>query len=132
MQPLVRDGDILLVSPANGQNIRPGDAVLFINQFGRAVLHRVIRKKRQEGKWFFWLQGDQAATIDGIIPQEQILGKLTSLERNHITIAMGEPGLRLLNVLMALRSRLRMVNRQPNSHFSSIISRLFIFNKYLS
>lgn len=131
MHPLVRNDDILMVNPVNPQDIRLADAVMFTNDFGRAVLHRVIRKKHQDGIWFFWLQGDQAHSIDGIIPQEQILGKLTRLERDNYSINTNEPIFRLLSVLVVIRARFRLGRTIPYKLFSNFINRFKVFNRYI-
>ena len=131
MQPLVQNGDILMVHPANPRDIWVADAVLFLDDSGRVILHRVIRRKHQDGNWHFWLQGDQACAIDGIIPQAQILGKLTSLERDTFFIQTNQPVYRLLSMLVVLRARCRLGGTIPYVLLSKLIKWLKLFSRYV-
>jgi hypothetical protein len=107
MQPLVRDGDCLLVCPVDGCSIRVGDVVFCSSEPGRVVVHRVVRRQSGPDGWRFLVQGDQVRQPDGWILSPQLYGRVTALERAGLDIDLHRPGLRFLGWFAALRSRLR-------------------------
>ena len=104
MQPLVRDGDCLLVQPVEAGRVRVGDVVLCSSQADHVVVHRVLRRQPGLEGYVFLVQGDQVAQPDGWIPQAQVYGRVTALERAGITINMHQPLAKVLGWLTALRS----------------------------
>lgn len=76
MIPFIRDGDLVLVSPAEGSEVRVGDVICYREPPGRLFLHRVIR--REAGR--FVTKGD-ALVVSEVISQGQVLGKVVAIER---------------------------------------------------
>jgi len=131
MHPMVRDGDVLLVKAVKPSMIKVPDVVLFVNDLGYAVVHRVIRKRNHQGIHWFTLQGDQAGQIDGIFPQNQIMGKLISLERNGDTVETCEPAYRWLGFMAAVRSRLGIKQEKASIIFTKLMKRIALFRQYM-
>jgi signal peptidase I len=131
MHPMVRDGDVLLVKAVKPSMIKVPDVVLFVNDLGYAVVHRVIRKRNHQGIHWFTLQGDQVGQIDGIFPESQILGKVISLERNGGTIETCEPAYRWLGFMAAVRSRLGIKQEKASIIFTKLIKRMALFRQYM-
>jgi len=78
MSPFIRNGDVLTVSPLSG---RPhlGDVVAFVKQeTGRLAIHRVVGT----GAGHCLIRGDNASRDDGYVPEANILGRITKVERN--------------------------------------------------
>lgn len=86
MSPFVRDGDVITVSPLSGASLRFGHVVAFIDPgTGKLVVHRVVG--RCGGAWF--IQGDNIAENDGLIPEANLLGRVTRIERAGKRIFFG-------------------------------------------
>jgi len=103
MQPLVRDGDVLLIKPVNPATIRPGEIVLFQSQRERVIVHRVLRKRVNHTGVAFLVQGDQAAQPDGWISQDHIFGRLVEITRGQRRIQLRQPAMRLLSWMAVQR-----------------------------
>jgi signal peptidase I len=78
MRPSIRDKDILTLSPLQGMAPLPGEVAAFRRpRANRLILHRVIKRK---GKSYFF-RGDGQHHIDAYIPEENIIGVVTGVER---------------------------------------------------
>lgn len=88
MRPFIKDGDVITISPLSGSKPRLGDIAVFIRpQTGKIVIHRVVRKSGGS----FLIKGDNVSQTDGFISLENILGRVTRIERNgrRLNIGMG-------------------------------------------
>jgi signal peptidase I len=114
MLPLIQAGDFLLVKPVAPCQIRVGDVVLFITEEGRPLVHRVIKRQKRAQCYSFLLKADQALEEDGLIAQEEVLGRLESVERAGREISMRSLAYRMLGLGLAWRSRgkLRLTARR--------------------
>jgi len=78
MHPTIRDGDIVTVSPLGGSCPGPGEVVAFrLPEQTKLVIHRVIKVIAKR----YLLRGDNGAFADGWIPGENIVGIVSSVER---------------------------------------------------
>ena len=119
MVPIIRQGDMLLITPLAGGAIRVGDVVFFADKHGRMVLHRVIRIRQHESGHRFLLQADNSIQADGWISLEAIYGRLASFERTGEHFSMSRSSMRLLSLWMVFNLRhqlnrynhLRLTNR---------------------
>lgn len=105
MLPLIQAGDFLLVKPVAPYQIRVGDVVLFITEEGRPLVHRVIKRQKRAQCYSFLLKADQASEEDGLIAQEEVLGRLESVERAGREISMRSLAYRMMGLGLAWRSR---------------------------
>jgi uncharacterized repeat protein (TIGR01451 family) len=71
MSPVIRDGEMVYVKPASGENLHRGDIVLIKGDNGFR-LHRLIRADR--GRDVFITRGDCGLQDDPSVSREQILG----------------------------------------------------------
>jgi RimJ/RimL family protein N-acetyltransferase len=79
MTPLIRDGDVVTIDPMDRSDPRVGEVVAFVDSGGRGLaLHRVVARK--EAGWL--LRGDNCRESDGVVPRDQILGRVVRVERN--------------------------------------------------
>jgi hypothetical protein len=91
MTPFIRDGDVITVAPLQQDLPDMGEIVAFVRpQGGKLVVHRVVACQDQT----VFIQGDNQRYngidyADGIIPQENLLGKVTSIERNGKKVWLG-------------------------------------------
>ena len=81
MVPAIWPGDSLVVEPATGSNVAPGDIVLFSNAY-RFVAHRVVEKKGDADTGRVLTRGDAMAIADAPIKSREILGKVSFIVRN--------------------------------------------------
>jgi signal peptidase len=132
MHPLVRDGDILLVSPLPPGGVKIGDIVLCTTGNGQVLVHRVLRKQRAAGSLAFLMQGDQAMVPDGLIPAEQVHGKLTEIERSGRVLQMTSPAVRFLGLIMVCSQRVGLRQSFVAKVASGLIKRLPGFSSYLN
>lgn len=91
MTPFIRDGDVITVVPLQQTLPRVGEVVAFMRpQGGNLVVHRVVARRAEA----VLIQGDNQGAngldySDGIIPQENLLGRITRIERNGHAIWLG-------------------------------------------
>ena len=76
MIPFIWDGDLVLVSPADGSDILVGDVICYGTAPRRLLLHRVIRR---DGEGLV-VKGDALAFTELVSPG-QVLGKVVAIER---------------------------------------------------
>ena len=100
MLPLLRDGDVVTVTPAARTEARVGDVICYEARPGRLVVHRVIARVRER----LLAKGDALSASDSVdLPL--LLGKVTAIERRGTMKRLDTRGARLCNRLMALLSR---------------------------
>lgn len=86
MSPFLMDGDVLTVSPCYGTPPTYGDIVAFVHPLtGRLVVHRIVGRKGD----LFLIRGDNSTEGDGLVPQADILGRVTGVERNGRRVLLG-------------------------------------------
>jgi hypothetical protein len=78
MAPRLRDGDVVIIEPLADTAVRFGELLLFRDAGGALVLHRVLRR------WRGHLQtgGDASIRLDPAITREQVLGRVSRIERD--------------------------------------------------
>lgn len=85
MSPFIRDNDIVTVSPPL-PSVHFGMPVAFIHpESKKLVIHRVVGKNTHA----YLIKGDNVFSPDGLIPQENILGYVSKIERNGRKIFVG-------------------------------------------
>lgn len=131
MQPLVRDGDVLFVKPAKARPIRTGDIVLCRTDPENLLVHRVIRKKKSERGSRFLVQGDQVDQPDGWIPQEQVFGRLVSIERTGKQFELDNFKMKILSFFAVIRSRWHAKDCKITHQFVALVKKIPIFSQYL-
>jgi signal peptidase I len=101
MSPFIQSGDILTISPPGGRPPRIGDVFAFTrSDSGRLVIHRIIA--RRGAGWI--LQGDNSRISDGIIRNDQLIGRVTTVERRGRPVRFGlERGRRIVPWLVRLK-----------------------------
>lgn len=87
MAPLIRDGDVITLAPLAAGAPRPGDVVAFVRpETGQLVVHRVVSRRGRVWR----IRGDSnAAACDDLVPDENLLGRVTRIERQGRPVRMG-------------------------------------------
>jgi hypothetical protein len=123
MYPTIRDGDILTVTPIGTASITIGDIILYRHKSG-VTAHRVVRTLKQSEEdslrtpqgsqnrsssetLRFFLRGDAAVVFDDPVGADQILGKVTLVERSGRRINPYTRSAKILFSTRRLASRLR-------------------------
>ena len=123
MEPLIRSGDKIFISPVEKDSIQLGDILAFVHpQDGRVLAHRVVRIG--DGK--FYCKGDNInAQSDGWIPWEDVLGRVERVQRDgkdhHLGLGVEKKLIALLSrrkSLVPLLNILRRVKRMLAKPFS--------------
>lgn len=132
MHPLVRDGDVVLVAPLKQEKIHKGDVVLFTIGNGRAILHRVVRIRKNRGEDFFLIQGDHNNHSDGYFSKENIHGLMIGVERGELQISAKRFVYRNLGKLASLYLQINRNNSKPYVMVFKILKQLPLLRQYLS
>lgn len=102
MDPFIRDGDVITVSPLGEDSPGIGDVVAFVQkEFKKLLIHRVIRIKTN----LYFMKGDNAGDGDNPVPRENLLGLVTRAERGCKRVFIGLGPERFLIALLT-RERL--------------------------
>jgi signal peptidase I len=107
MLPWVRPGDIARIGKVLTGAIRCGDVVLFRRE-NRLFVHRIIEKGGSLDAAEFRAKGDAHPTCDGVVEQQELLGRVVWLYRSGRRINLDAPcqiALGLLISQLSLRSR---------------------------
>jgi hypothetical protein len=132
MQPLLRDGDVLLVQPMGSRPVQLGDVVLCSGEAGHVVVHRVVRRLAGPDSPLFTVQGDQLPRPDGALRGVQVYGRVVAIERSGAHIALDWPLMRMLSVLAVLRSRWNLGRLIWPPLVSRLVKRLPVLSRYLA
>ncbi len=86
MTPFIRDGDVVTIAPIGPAGPRLGDVLAVeLAQGSLLVIHRVVR--RVDRGWL--LRGDNAMAPDGVVPPEQVLGRVVRVQRLGREVRLG-------------------------------------------
>lgn len=86
MSPFIKDGDVITVCPVYEKSIRPGDVGAFVRSHReRMVVHRIVGDKGN----YFTVMGDNTRHSYELISKENILGRVTSVDRNGKKVSLG-------------------------------------------
>jgi hypothetical protein len=86
MSPFIKNGDFITVSPFYKIPPRVGDVVAFSSErAGSPIVHRVVGKS---GKCLL-VKGDNASHAHDLVPETNILGRVTQIERDGKKVSFG-------------------------------------------
>lgn len=63
--------------------LKKGDVILFYTKTGQLIAHRLVSIKIVNNQRLFQLKGDTNLGFDQLIGEDQILGKLVSVQKKH-------------------------------------------------
>jgi hypothetical protein len=87
MAPFIRDGDVITVTPVMARSPRVGEVVAFVHpEGGRLVVHRMVGRR---GKDVVILGDNDSACKKLEVPRENLLGRVTRIERNGHGVWLG-------------------------------------------
>jgi signal peptidase I len=106
MHPFIRDGEVISVKPIKGSNIMIGDIIFYRALWGGIFAHRVIKKHRENNNMILITKGDANLNFDPPVHEDNIIGKVTAIEKNNVTIKLDSKILQLTNYIIATSSLL--------------------------
>lgn len=121
-----------MIRPLDHEKIRPSNVVLFMDASHIPMVHRVIRRKRLEGRLVYSTQGDHLSNEDGNISQDNILGKLIAVERGGLKIEQDDPIIKVLGYFATVRSLLHRKPRKLSRGIAKFIKKIPFFGQYLN
>jgi signal peptidase I len=82
MAPFIKSGEIVILHKVPTDSLHCGDIIYFMDDTGKAVLHRIVAKEiKTNGKANFTTRGDALLQHDDPIPEDQILAKAAYVEK---------------------------------------------------
>ena len=102
MYPLIRDGEVILIEPADISRVRYADMLFCHDRDGKPVVHRVIKRCKKDGKISIVTKGDHSSSSDGCIFPEEIIGRVSAIEKADNVIRVDKGVWRLANVFYAV------------------------------
>src|SRR6266849_7965013 len=90
MQPWVRPKDIALIRQTAIENVRCGDVVLFRRE-NQLFVHRIVEKRGPLNAAQLLSKGDTHPTSDGVVQEQELLGRVMRIYRNGQPIDLDAP-----------------------------------------
>ena len=119
MSPMIEVGDVVSISKVQPFSIRIGDIVAF-KDGQNVVVHRVINKSLSDSKLTFRQQGDTGGAAKLIVAQD-IIGKVTSIEKEGRKLRLDSPRYIINNRLIGWRLRLVYIFDHMRPGFLGIV-----------
>lgn len=88
MHPLIRDGDVLTIQPAEAPTLKVGDVALYRVAGERMVAHRIVGRPMRDGGAMLAARGDSSNGTDEEIHAEQVMGRVVLIQRGETTISL--------------------------------------------
>jgi Peptidase S24-like len=104
MQPWVRPKDIALIRRISIENVRCGDVVLFRRE-NHLFVHRIVEKRGLPGAAQLFSKGDAHPTSDGVVREQELLGRVMRIYRNGRRIDLDAPRQLALGLFISQLSR---------------------------
>jgi signal peptidase I len=118
MSPIIKIGNVVTVNHVDPANIRLGDIVAFRDN-QHVVVHRVIGRYRSDKQPGFYHGGDYSST-SGRAPFNDIIGRVTAIQKGRREIRLDTPGQIMINRVMGWRLRLVGILGRTRPRFISI------------
>lgn len=88
MYPLIKQGNICRFVSCEAMKLKKGEIILFHTLSGSLVAHRLLSTEWMNKQVTYRLKGDTNFGADEPISQEQLIGKLTSINKGNYQIKL--------------------------------------------
>ncbi len=105
MMPLIRPGDRVLVRLGNGNNVKPGDMVAYLER-DKVFVHRLMKIEKGKGARVFRQKGD-ALSGWGVFDDAAFLGRVDVVYRGEAVLQMNRMPWRFFNGALGGAGRLK-------------------------
>ncbi len=106
MSPFIRDGETVTVTSCSPKELKFGDIILYAISSDPITspkrIHRVIGKSFLNGKFLLLTKGDACPSPDAPVDLEQVLGKVSAVEKGRWTLDLNQPWGKAINLSFAL------------------------------
>lgn len=120
MYPLITSpADSVIVRPAAGETLKRGDIILYRRTSGLLVLHRICHIKKDG----FYFTGDNQTEIEGPLPEQQLLAKVTHIRRKGHTFSIKHPIYRVCSRIWLILRPVRPFISRPIGKVWRLIQR---------
>ena len=100
MYPLFRKGDSIFIEPIDIKQISVGD-IIVCQRGKRMVAHRLMKKYIDNGRMMLLTKGDTFPEFDEAVYSENLLGKVTVIERRGRRISINKGLYGAINIFCA-------------------------------
>ena len=104
MQPFLKGDELVEIVSFHAKNPRVGDIVLFRDQRGNPLLHRLIRRRLYNGVLHLQTKGDACSGYDSPVPADQVLGYVRRVFFTEHTVDLRTPRMRLTAYAVTART----------------------------
>ncbi|MBO1512384.1 signal peptidase I [Metabacillus bambusae] len=81
MYPFIQKGNICRFVEFNEKTVKKGDILLYHSSSGQLIAHRFLGEKKIKDQLKYELKGDTNICSDELINQDQIIGKLVTINK---------------------------------------------------
>ena len=93
MHPFIKNGDIILVEPRNGNSVGIGDIIFYRRPDGSSAAHRLVKITGKKDGLILITKGDALRFVDPPVTSGQVMGRVINIEGNGRTLKLnGWPG----------------------------------------
>jgi signal peptidase I len=80
MYPFIKNGDVILVEPRNGDSVGIGDIIFYRRQDDSLAAHRLIKITRRKNRTILFTKGDSLRYTDPPVTGGQVMGRVIMIE----------------------------------------------------
>jgi len=126
MYPFIKDGDIILVEPRNGDSVGIGDIIFYRRLDGSLAAHRLIKKIGTKDRTILFTKGDSLKYIDSPVTCGQVMGRVIRIEGNGRRFNLDKwPG-QFFGLFVAWTARGRYPNQRRVVRYIDRLGRLLL------
>ncbi len=129
MHPFIKNGDIVLVEPCNGNSVGIGDIIFYRRPDGSSAAHRLVKITGTKDGLILIAKGDALKYADTPVNSRQVLGRVITIEGNGRELRLNEWRSRVFGRLVAWTDRGRYPNQRRVVRFINRLGRLFLGRK---
>lgn len=117
MLPFIRHGDILTVVTSKSNQLCVGDVIVYRSHGEELLAHRLVSKKKENDQIRLMTRGDATFAHKETIRQEQVLGRVVSIQRKDKVFNLSDPCQRIMALLW--------ITAAPVTTFTLFLARKF-------
>lgn len=99
MYPFIRGGEFIHVEPLGRSDINYADIIFYHGLYGKIIVHRVIKKRVQDGKVMLLTKGDSSPGPDGYTGIDNVLGRVAAIEKGNMAIQIDKWPWNFINIV---------------------------------
>jgi len=88
MHPFIRNGELLLVEPADGSAMGLGEVAFYRTEDGGIAAHRVVGKSGRGDRVLLATKGDAVRGASHAVPCSEVLGRVVAIERQGTEVRL--------------------------------------------